>query len=113
MRRPFSTAPGALRKIDCATVLPWPGVGDGSAFRRGTVLMLNSPTALPLFFDQLWSADAFRACADGAVNRLFERPRSLPPHVVVGDFDSARPQVLRHYELLGTAVVKRPSTGQQ
>jgi thiamine pyrophosphokinase len=82
--------------------------GAASCFHGGTVLMLNSPRALPTFFDKLWTPDAFRACADGASNRLFHSGVSpLPPHAIVGDLDSARPQVLRHYESAGAAVVRR------
>jgi thiamine pyrophosphokinase len=80
-----------------------------SMFVNGTVLMLNSPFPLPSFFPLLWTADKFRACADGAINRIFDSaPQSLPPHTIVGDMDSARLDVLRHYEKLGTVVVKRP-----
>jgi thiamine pyrophosphokinase len=82
--------------------------GAASCFHGGTVLMLNSPRALPSFFDKLWTKDAFRACADGASNRLYHSAVSpLAPHIIVGDLDSARPQVLRHYEAEGTVVVRR------
>jgi thiamine pyrophosphokinase len=81
----------------------------GSIFVNGTVLMLNSPTAIPSFFGALWTSDKFRACADGASNRLFDRAKdNLHPHLIVGDLDSARQEVLRHYEARGTLVARRP-----
>ncbi len=99
--------PGGPEIVSFAALRPR---ATGSYFRGGSVLMLNSPNALPSFFDQLWTKDAFRACADGAVNRLFHADVSpLPPHAIVGDLDSASAQVLRHYERVGAAIVRRPS----
>ncbi len=80
-----------------------------SMFFNGTVLMLNSPSCIPSFFPSLWTSDKFRACADGASNRLFDNDsHNLFPHVIIGDLDSSRPEVLRHFEAQGTCVVRRP-----
>jgi thiamine pyrophosphokinase len=105
--------------LDCTQLFPrgWNGNSDArrnlSLFEKGTVVMLNSPDALPSYFEQLWTRDKFRVCADGAANRLFSiqqrRADVLAPHVIVGDFDSARPEVLRHFEAQGVVVVRRPS----
>ncbi len=105
--------------VDCHALLPRTPWGNNSPlacsmFRSGAVVMLNSPEALPVFFTELWTQDSFRACADGAANRLFDEStrgqsaaKLLPPNIIVGDMDSARPDVLRYYEERGCAVVRR------
>jgi hypothetical protein len=115
LRRSFGTT---TRLLNCEALFPLSWGNESrrpSIFRKGTVVMLNSPQALPKFFEQLWTEDSFRVCADGAANRLFDasvsRPHLLPPQAIVGDFDSARPDVLQHYERLGCAVARRPSQG--
>ncbi|CAI7873999.1 unnamed protein product, partial [Closterium sp. NIES-53] len=61
---------------------------------------------------------SLRLCADGGVNRLYdELPGMFPgedpddvrrrfvPHIIKGDLDSARPQVLAFYKQLGAEIV--------
>ncbi|CAI5534705.1 unnamed protein product, partial [Closterium sp. Naga37s-1] len=69
---------------------------------------------LPAFTPILWQqAGSLRLCADGGVNRLYdELPGMFPgedpddvrrrfvPHIIKGDLDSARPQVLAYYKQL-------------
>ena len=97
-----------MRAWSCRDLLPWLWKEVPSAYFR-TVIMLNSPTATPAFLPALWASASFRACADGAANRLQELDPGLVPEVVLGDFDSARSEVLRDMEQAGTAVVRRPS----
>ncbi len=103
----------AALTVDTLTLFPRSWGHDAaslSLFQSGTVVMLNSPHATPSYFGDLWTVDKFRACADGACNRLYDRaPDALAPHVIVGDFDSSRRDVLKHYEEKGCAVVKRTS----
>ncbi|CAI5994928.1 unnamed protein product [Closterium sp. NIES-65] len=74
---------------------------------------------LPAFTPILWQqAGSLRLCADGGVNRLYdELPGMFPgedpddvrrrfvPHIIKGDLDSARPQVLAFYKQLGAEIV--------
>ncbi|GJP73417.1 hypothetical protein CLOP_g4132 [Closterium sp. NIES-67] len=74
---------------------------------------------LPLFTPILWQqAGSLRLCADGGINRLYdELPGMFPgedpddvrrrfvPHIIKGDLDSARPQVLAYYKQLGAEIV--------
>ena len=72
--------------------------------------MLNCPSAIPSFFNEIWTEDSFRVCADGAANRLFDysRDKEVPlPDMVIGDFDSARKDVLAYYESQRVPVIKK------
>lgn len=132
-----TVAESASMVLSCDHLFPsrWNGnesPAAASLFKDGTVVLLNSPDMIPSFFSQLWTSDKFRVCADGAANRFdlfFSSPflwsllivldrlyslqqrdaTVLSPHVIVGDFDSAKPAVLRHFESLGVVVVRRPS----
>ncbi|XP_041372114.1 thiamin pyrophosphokinase 1-like [Gigantopelta aegis] len=59
---------------------------------------------------QLWRKALFVSCVDGAVNRLFDSlgddRDEFIPHLISGDFDSARPEVLEFYKNKGTEVVE-------
>jgi thiamine pyrophosphokinase len=48
-------------------------------------------------------------CADGAANILYKAAPSRVPTHIVGDLDSVLPHVLRHFESVGTQIVRRPS----
>lgn len=99
-----------LMEWPCGQLLPWLWTsGSGASALYGAVLLLNSPRAIPALLPAVWRGARLRACADGAANRLLAAHPELPaPAVILGDFDSARPEVLRHYEALGSAVVRRP-----
>lgn len=79
------------------------GVAPLGGPRPGLVL-LNTPLSRPRLL-QLWYAAEFRACADGAANRLAAAgggAAGLTPDVLVGDFDSVKPEVAALYEARGT-----------
>ena len=44
-------------------------------------------------------------CADGASNHLFDSGETTIPKAIVGDLDSARPEVLAHYRSKGTEII--------
>jgi thiamine pyrophosphokinase len=95
------------KKYIASNIVPWLWKGTLPAF--SSVLLLNSPQCTPSFLPAIWNESALRSCADGAANRLlsFEAKETLlPPHVILGDLDSALPEVLRHYEGLGTCIVR-------
>ena len=95
------------KRYIASRLVPWLWKGSESTF--ASVVLLNSPECTPSFLPALWKDSALRSCADGAANRLFAFETAaalLPPHVILGDLDSAKPEVLRHYENLGTCVVR-------
>lgn len=73
--------------------------------RIGALIVLNSDSfSLPLL-RALWDAsDGPRVCADGGANRVFDLLPSLVPDAIVGDLDSARPDVLEYYRGLGAVI---------
>ncbi|CAI5489343.1 unnamed protein product [Closterium sp. Naga37s-1] len=79
---------------------------------------MTSPYLPPPRFTLPLPAGSLRLCADGGVNRLYdELPGMFPgedpddvrrrfvPHIIKGDLDSARPQVLAFYKQLGAEIV--------
>ncbi|CAI5481044.1 unnamed protein product [Closterium sp. Yama58-4] len=81
-------------------------------------LPMISPSLPPPRFILPLPAGSLRLCADGGVNRLYdELPGMFPgedpddvrrrfvPHIIKGDLDSARPQVLAFYKQLGAEIV--------
>ena len=46
-------------------------------------------------------------CADGGANRLYDRVDWIPD-LIVGDLDSLRPSVRKHYAAQGTRILERP-----
>ncbi|KAL6160812.1 thiamine pyrophosphokinase [Exserohilum turcicum] len=76
------------------------------------LLILNQPIAHFTAFSHLWKHSAYRVCADGGANRLFDmfqgdleeqRERYLPD-IVHGDLDSLRDDVRDYYQSQGVLV---------
>ena len=53
-----------------------------------------------------WSKFSVVLCADGGANRLYDSVQELVPHTICGDLDSARPEVLHHYQERGARVLR-------
>uniref|UniRef100_A0A7N0TB99 Thiamine pyrophosphokinase n=1 Tax=Kalanchoe fedtschenkoi TaxID=63787 RepID=A0A7N0TB99_KALFE len=99
--------------------IPASSVANGPADEAGTkyaLVVLNQ--SVPRFTPLLWEHAKVRLCADGGANRLFdEMPLLFPdedpakvrnrylPHVIKGDMDSIRKEVLDYYLMQGTQVV--------
>ncbi|KAI9222036.1 thiamine pyrophosphokinase [Blastocladiella britannica] len=84
-----------------------------SGQRRFALVIVNRPLdAIPAgVLQDLWLNAEWRLCADGGANRLHDRLASTPalqnrlvPHVIAGDMDSARPEVVAFYRRLGARV---------
>lgn len=125
-RRNMSILPPPPTSWDCRTILPWiwsdkrdvPLTKEHCFFVGGAIVLLNSPSPLPSFFPLLWSSPSFLACSDGASNTLVQhcspQPSSFfslpPPHLIIGDMDSATPSTLRMFESTNvTSIVRRPN----
>ena len=78
------------------------------------LVQLNTPFQkedIPLF-KRIWKNALLTAAVDGAVNRLYNTPYwdrdEFIPHLVTGDFDSARPEILQFYKDKGSCVIPTP-----
>jgi len=76
------------------------------------LLVINGDVAE--FLPPLWRNATIRICGDGGINRVFDYfsavcPNSsvvsLLPDVIIGDFDSARKEVLDHYQQLSVKII--------
>lgn len=74
----------------------------GEIGKLGLVL-INTPS-LEVRLRRLWGLASYRVCADGAANRLLKTCEDLEPDLVLGDFDSADPDVLEVYRRRGVEV---------
>ena len=82
-------------------------------------MILNRPIKKK-FLLSLFKMSSFVCCADGGANRIYdlfgskesenfspdEERQNYIPHVIIGDFDSVRPEVLKYYEKHGSKIVK-------
>jgi len=98
-----------LKFIRDNTFLDEPGKPDFTLY----LIVLNRPFKLDMFKDLSSRADVI-ICADGAANRLYdafdEKDRDLHlPKVIIGDFDSIRPEVLVYYQDKGVKVFHNKS----
>ncbi|KMU80988.1 hypothetical protein DIZ76_015713 [Coccidioides immitis] len=77
------------------------------------LLVLNQPIN-PNAYKILKQHASFTICADGGANRFYELMRKNGtestelPNAIVGDLDSIRPFVRKHYENLGVPVLEDP-----
>ncbi|KAJ5796778.1 uncharacterized protein N7518_005318 [Penicillium psychrosexuale] len=77
------------------------------------LLILNQPINENAF-GVLSRYASYIICADGGANRLFDMPEvngkgsKALPDSIVGDLDSIRPAVRRHYEKLGVPILQDP-----
>lgn len=87
--------------LSAATNPPPPG---------SALVVLNADSFGRPLLEALWDASAFRVCADGGANRVYDLlGGGAVPDAVVGDLDSARPEVLAAYAAAGAAVTAAPS----
>lgn len=63
---------------------------------------------------RMWNSSPLRYVLDGAANHLYEN-LLMPsgdalalPHVISGDFDSVRPEILNHFKALNVSIVHTP-----
>lgn len=78
--------------------------GEGELDRELIAIALNY--ILPKCTPQIWVRAKWRLCADGGVNRLQDQfPHALYPHTIVGDFDSARREVLDELQMAGSELI--------
>ncbi|KAF5371856.1 hypothetical protein D9615_009563 [Tricholomella constricta] len=76
------------------------------------LIILNQPFSRPLF-DRLWNSCAWRCCADGGANRLYDifsdaldTRSAFLPDLIKGDFDSIRDDVRAYYIQQGVSAVQ-------
>ena len=104
-------------------------VGDGPDAKPFAVVLLNTEPGCGLLggteaggesfvsvaLSAAWAQAAVVVVADGAANYLFDSALSDKhrlqrlPHVITGDLDSIRPEVLEYYTVQGVATASRPS----
>lgn len=81
--------------------------------KKCALIILNQPFSLGLLW-KLWKKSAWKACADGGANRLYDtfsgelqnlRSRFLPD-LIKGDFDSIREDVKAYYSSQGVPLVQ-------
>ncbi|CAM8980745.1 unnamed protein product [Rhodiola kirilowii] len=90
--------------------------GDDVMSPKYALVVLNQ--SIPRFTPLLWQHAKIRLCADGGANKVFdEMPLMFPnedaaevrkrhlPHVIKGDMDSIRKEVLEYYLTKGTQVI--------
>lgn len=72
-------------------------------------------TAVSHMLTSVWAGAAVIVVADGAANHLYDSAlseefrRKRLPHIITGDLDSIRPDVLEYYTQAGVETVRRPS----
>lgn len=66
---------------------------DGSSQNKISFILLNRPFKLKHFL-RIYSPEYQLICADGGANRLYDTDAKLIPDLIIGDFDSVRPDVL-------------------
>jgi len=72
---------------------------------RASLIVLNSRACGADLLRALWDASDFRVCADGGANRVHDLlGLDAVPDAIVGDFDSARPEVVDAYASRGCRV---------
>ncbi|EER08008.1 thiamin pyrophosphokinase, putative, partial [Perkinsus marinus ATCC 50983] len=70
-----------------------------SSVRPLAVIVLNSPLPRSAVMRNLWESAGVRICADGGSNRLHDQfSGRLVPDVIIGDFDSVRPEVIKNFQ---------------
>jgi len=82
--------------------------------RNGLVLLNVSLRKNIRHLHRMWNASPLRYVLDGAANHLYEN-LLMPsgealalPHVISGDFDSVRPDILNHFKSLDVSIVHTP-----
>eukprot|EP00871_Galdieria_phlegrea_P004430 jgi/Galph1/4989/GphlegSOOS_G3622.1 len=83
----------------------------GGTSKSLTLLFLNGEGISKFLVTTLWKSTARVVCADGGSNRLYdsldaEEREQFVPHMIKGDLDSIRPDVLNYYSNKGVAIVR-------
>ncbi|KAK7611495.1 thiamine pyrophosphokinase [Phyllosticta paracitricarpa] len=78
---------------------------------KPALLILNQPVSSIHVLERLWAHTAYRICADGGANRLFDtftdhdtRRDQFLPSEIHGDLDSLRPSVRAYYAAHGVPI---------
>ncbi|KAK8160155.1 thiamine pyrophosphokinase [Phyllosticta citribraziliensis] len=102
-RTPSSPSAATLRPLD---PLPPPHQQTKPA-----LLILNQPVSSVDVLERLWAHTAYRICADGGANRLYDtfgdhdtRRDQFLPSEIHGDLDSLRPSVRAYYAARGVPI---------
>ncbi|KAL1935024.1 hypothetical protein VTP01DRAFT_4164 [Rhizomucor pusillus] len=81
--------------------------------KKFCLIILNQPISQKKLFDRLWSNAAFKFCADGGSNRLYDAFKDEPdklerylPNEIRGDLDSMRPEVREFYASKNVTITK-------
>jgi len=88
---------------------------DSSCYSRNGLLLLNVSLRKNIrHLHRMWNSSPIRFVLDGAANHLYENllmpsgDELALPHVICGDFDSVRPEILNHFRSLNVNVVHTP-----
>mmetsp|Transcript_41237 Transcript_41237/g.113740 ORF Transcript_41237/g.113740 Transcript_41237/m.113740 type:complete len:247 (+) Transcript_41237:124-864(+) len=78
---------------------------DGRAITDANValILLNVPFSVAKL-RHFWAMAGVRICADGGANRLAQAGEDLVPDMIIGDLDSASPEVLDSFRARGVEV---------
>ncbi|KAJ3368585.1 hypothetical protein GGF31_006267 [Allomyces arbusculus] len=100
------TAPFLPVPVLAALLPPSGPSGPNHEHDHLALIIGNAPLLPPLaLLTRLWARAKYRICADGGANRLFDLAPHLTPHALVGDLDSARPDVLAEFRNRGTQIL--------
>lgn len=89
-----------IKEWHCSRFIPGEEDDDGEHVEN-VLIVLNSD--LPKNFKYYWKRAKKRICADGGANRIFdaldrEERRKWIPHIIKGDFDSIRKDVMDNFQ---------------
>lgn len=88
---------------------------NSSFYPRNGIVLLNVSLRKNIrHLHRMWNSSPLRYVLDGAANHLYEN-LLMPsgdalalPHVISGDFDSVRPEILNHFKSLNVSIVHTP-----
>jgi len=88
---------------------------NSSYFPRNGLVLLNVSLRKNIrHLHRMWNSSPLRFVLDGAANHLYEN-LLMPsgdalalPHVISGDFDSVRPEILNHFKALHVGIIHTP-----
>ena len=88
---------------------------ESSFYSRNGLVLLNVSLRKNIrHLHRMWNSSPLRLVLDGAANHLYEN-LLMPcgsalalPHVISGDFDSIKPEILNHFKTRSVTVVHTP-----
>ena len=86
----------------------WLCGGDVEVPHPLIIIILNFTFSTEML-KRIWSKADYIICADGGANRLYDSRLDKIPHLILGDGDSIRNEVLTHYQHHGTTISFDPS----